>query len=147
LYFQLLVFDPQARWRRQLFFLKNDIDAPLPMVTGRRPATQPNWGYRVAKKDIHKRWPVLDILKSLLRDGLLGTDILCPFITRRVQPLLWWEMTMWRYPRPGRPDCSFSVELMDAEVDARVQKFLAIEARRPSVPGPASLREGLAALG
>jgi hypothetical protein len=49
-----------------LFFLKNDIDAPLPAVTGRRPAAQPNWGYRVTKKDIHKRWLVLDVLKSLL---------------------------------------------------------------------------------
>jgi hypothetical protein len=55
-----------------------------------------NWGYEVAKKDIHKLWHVLDILKSLLRDGLLGVDILCTFISHRVQPLRRREMTLWR---------------------------------------------------
>jgi hypothetical protein len=64
-YFQLSVCNPLAGWRRQWFFLKNDIDAPLPAVMGRRLVAQPNWGYRVAKKDIHKLWPVLDVLKSL----------------------------------------------------------------------------------
>jgi hypothetical protein len=35
-------------------------------VTGRHPDAQPNWGYEVDKKDIHKLWLVLDVLKSLL---------------------------------------------------------------------------------
>jgi hypothetical protein len=53
---------------------------------------------------------------------------------------------MWRYPGRGYPDRSFSAELMDMEVDARVRKLLALRARRPSAPGPASLREGAAAV-
>jgi hypothetical protein len=105
---------------------------------GRRPAAQPNWEYRVAKKDIHKLRPMLDVLKSLLRYGLLGADIHRNFLSHRVQPLRRLEMTMWRYPRPGCP-----TELMDTEVDARVRKLLALGARRPSAPSLASLREGV----
>jgi hypothetical protein len=33
--FHLLLFVPMAGWRRQWFFLKNDIDEPLSAVTGR----------------------------------------------------------------------------------------------------------------
>jgi hypothetical protein len=50
---------------------------------------------------------------------------------------------MWWYPEPGCPDRSFSTELMDTEVDARVRKLLALRARRPSAPGTSSLREGV----
>jgi hypothetical protein len=142
-YFHLSVSNPPARWRRQWFFLKNDIDVPLPTITGRRPTAQPYWGYGVGKKGIHKLRHVLDILKSLPRVGLLGADILRTFISRRVQPLRWQEMTMWRYPRPGCLDRSFSAELVDTEVDAWVWKLLALGARRPSAPGLAFLREGV----
>jgi hypothetical protein len=83
-YFQLSVSNPLAGWRRQWFFLKNDIDAPLLAVTGRHPTTQPNWGYGVAKKDIHKLRPMLDVLKSLLWDGLLDVNILRTFLSHRV---------------------------------------------------------------
>jgi hypothetical protein len=51
---------------------------------GRCPVAQPNWGYRVTRKDIHKLQPVFHVLKTLLRDGLLGPDILCTFISCRV---------------------------------------------------------------
>jgi hypothetical protein len=88
-YFHLSVSNPLVGWQRKCFFLKNDIDTPLLVVMGRRSAAQPNWGYEVAKKDIHNLWPVLDILKSMLWDGLLGTDILRTFISRRVQLLRW----------------------------------------------------------
>jgi hypothetical protein len=143
LYFQLTVPNPPARRWRQWFFLKNDIDAPLPLVMGRHPAAPNKWGYGVAKKDINKLWPVLDILKCLLQDGLLGADILCTFISHRVQPLRRWEITMWRYPRPDCPIRSFSAELMDMEVDARIRMLLAPKACWPSAPSPASLREGV----
>jgi hypothetical protein len=142
-YFQLLMSDPPTRWRRQWFFLKNDIDTSLLAVTGRRSAAQANGGYKVAKKDIHKLWPMLDVLKSLLRDGLLGADIFRTFLSHRLQPLRWWEMMMWRYPGPGCPNYSFSTELMDTNVDAQVRKLLALRARRSSAPSPASLREGV----
>jgi hypothetical protein len=64
--------------------LKNDIDASLSAVADRRPAAQPNQGYGVTKKGIHKLWPVLDVLKSLLRDGLLDADIFRTFISCRI---------------------------------------------------------------
>jgi hypothetical protein len=115
----------------------------LQVVTGTRPATYPKWGYRVAKKNIHKLWHVLDVLKWLLWDGLLGTDILRTSISRRIQPLWRWEITMWKYPRPGSPNRCFSSELIDTEVDARVRNLRALKAHWPSAPGPASLREGV----
>jgi hypothetical protein len=50
---------------------------------------------------------------------------------------------MWRYPGPSCPDRSFSTELMDMKVNARVRKLIALGACRPSAPSTASLREGV----
>jgi hypothetical protein len=36
-YFRLLMSDPSVGWWKVWFFLRNDIDVPLPMVTGSRP--------------------------------------------------------------------------------------------------------------
>jgi hypothetical protein len=41
-YFQLSISNPPVGWRKQWFFLNNDIDAPLSVVMGRRPAAEPN---------------------------------------------------------------------------------------------------------
>jgi hypothetical protein len=54
----------------------------------------PCWGYGVAKKDLHKLQLVLDVLKSLIRGGLTGVDHLRTFVSRHIQPLQRWEMTM-----------------------------------------------------
>jgi hypothetical protein len=47
-YFHLLMYDPPVRWRKVWFFLRNDVDALLPVFTGSRPIPQPKWGYAVA---------------------------------------------------------------------------------------------------
>jgi hypothetical protein len=39
---------------------------------------------------------------------------------------------MWMYSGPSCPDCSFSVELVDAEVNTRVRRILALEVNRHS---------------
>jgi hypothetical protein len=36
-YFYLSVSNQPVEWRKELFFLRNDAGAPLPMVTGKRP--------------------------------------------------------------------------------------------------------------
>jgi hypothetical protein len=119
-YFYLSVSNPSVGWWKEWFFLRNDTEAPLPMVTGKCPALQPSWGYRVAKKDTRKLQSVHDVLQSLLLDGLMGVDLLHTFISLRVQPLRRWEVTMWRYPEPSCLDCPFSAELADVEVDSQV---------------------------
>jgi hypothetical protein len=43
-YFHLSVSNPSVGWRKDWFFLRNDIGVSLPMDTGRRPAAQPSWG-------------------------------------------------------------------------------------------------------
>jgi hypothetical protein len=52
--FHLPMFGPLDGWRKVWFFLRNDIDAPLPVFIGCRPIPQPNWGYGVAQRDLHK---------------------------------------------------------------------------------------------
>jgi hypothetical protein len=73
----------------------------------------------------------------------MGADHLYTFISRRVQPLRWREVTMWRYSGPSCPDRSFSAELADAEVDTRVRRILALGVNRHSVSDPVPLRDGV----
>jgi hypothetical protein len=61
-YFRLLVSNLPVVWWKVWFFLRNDAGMPLSTVTGKSPAVQPSWGYRVAKKDTRKLQPVCDIL-------------------------------------------------------------------------------------
>jgi hypothetical protein len=35
--------NPVARWQKVWFFLRNDVDALLPVVTGSHPVPQPKW--------------------------------------------------------------------------------------------------------
>jgi hypothetical protein len=53
-YVYLSVSDPPVRWRKEWFFLRNDVGTPLLVVTGRPPTTQPSSGYGVAKNDTCK---------------------------------------------------------------------------------------------
>jgi hypothetical protein len=69
---------------------------------------------------------MLKVLKSLIRGRLTGTDLLRTFVSRRIQPLRWPKMTMWRYPGPDCPDRSFYAEMGDAEVDTHVWGILAL---------------------
>jgi hypothetical protein len=143
-YFHLLASNPSVGWLKEWFFLRNDVGMPLPMVTGKCPTVQPGWGYGVAQKDTRKLQPVHDVLQSLLRDGLMSMDLLHTFIGRHIQPLRRRQVTMWRYPRPSCPDCSFSAELVDAEVDTRVQRILALGVNRYSSSSPVPLWDGVA---
>jgi hypothetical protein len=43
---------------------------------GGRPFPQPNWEYGVARADLHKRQPLLEIVRGLLHRGLMGEEIL-----------------------------------------------------------------------
>jgi hypothetical protein len=47
-YFYLLMSDPPAGWWKIWFFLRNDADAALPVVTRGRHVPQPKWVYGVA---------------------------------------------------------------------------------------------------
>jgi hypothetical protein len=115
---------------------------PLSEVTGRCPTAQLCWGYKVAKKDLRKLQPMLDILKSLIRGGLTGADLLHTFVSHRVQLLRRWEMTPWRYLGHGCPNRSLQAELEDAEVDTHVWWILALVVNQRTIPSLISMREG-----
>jgi hypothetical protein len=97
----------------------------------------------LAKKDTHKLQPVHDVLQSFLQAGLMGVDLLRTYIVRLVQPLRWWEVTMWRYPGHSCHHCSFPIELVNAEVDTRVWRILALKVNWYSGSGPFPLRDGV----
>jgi hypothetical protein len=40
-YYHLLMSDPLVEWWKVWFFLRNDVDALLPVFTGSRPVAQP----------------------------------------------------------------------------------------------------------
>jgi hypothetical protein len=66
LYFCLPMSDPPTGWRKVWFFLRNDVDMPLPVFTGNCPIPQPKWGYSVVQKHICRLQPLLDIVQQLL---------------------------------------------------------------------------------
>jgi hypothetical protein len=50
---------------------------------------------------------------------------------------------MWIYPGLSCPDCSFSTELDDMEINAWIRGILVHGFNQNSGPSPVSLREGL----
>jgi hypothetical protein len=86
-YFSILLPDLPVRWLRAWFLLRNEADALLPLFTGSCPVPHPNREYNVARADLHKLQPVLEIIWGLLQRGLAGEDILWTFFSRGVHPL------------------------------------------------------------
>jgi hypothetical protein len=74
-YFDVLASGPSDGWWKVWFFLRNDIDAPLPVFMGSRPIPQPNWGYGVIKKDLHRLQPLREVVQWLLYGGMTGVDL------------------------------------------------------------------------
>jgi hypothetical protein len=54
-YFQLQTFGLPDGWWKIWFFLKNDTNTMLPVFTGSRPIPQPNWGYGMAQRELHRQ--------------------------------------------------------------------------------------------
>jgi hypothetical protein len=50
---------------------------------------------------------------------------------------------MWMYAGTSCPDRSFSIELDEVEIKARILRFLALRAHRNSGPSSIPLREGV----
>jgi hypothetical protein len=73
--------DPLVEWRKVWFFLRNDADMPLPVVTDSHPVPQPKWGY------FHRLQPLRDVVQQLLQGGLMDANLLRTFVVRRIQPL------------------------------------------------------------
>jgi hypothetical protein len=73
----------------------------------------------------HRLQPLHDVVQQLLYGRLTDADLLQNFFSRRVQPLCGQVTTMWMYPRPSCPDCPFSEELGDAEINTRIHRVLA----------------------
>jgi hypothetical protein len=73
----------------------------------------------------------------------MGTDLLQTFVSRRVQPLRRWEITMWMYPGPSCPDRSFSAKLDNVEINARIRGILGHGANQNPAPSPIPLRGGV----
>jgi hypothetical protein len=46
------------RWQKIWIFLRNDVVMSLPVFMGNCPIPQPNLGYGVAMKDLHKLQPL-----------------------------------------------------------------------------------------
>jgi hypothetical protein len=69
------MFDPPVRWWKVLFFLRNDADVLLPMFTSSLPISQPRWGYGVAQQYIPDCNTLNNIIRRLLRRGLMGTEL------------------------------------------------------------------------
>jgi hypothetical protein len=53
-YFHLPMSRSTDGWWRGWLFLRNDADVPLPVFMGSHPVPQPNWAYRVARRDLNR---------------------------------------------------------------------------------------------
>jgi hypothetical protein len=89
------MFNPLIKWQKVWFFLRNDVDTLLPVATCSHPVLPLKWGYGLAQGHIRRLQPLHDVIQRLLRGGLIGTNLLWTFVSRRIQPLHRWEMTMW----------------------------------------------------
>jgi hypothetical protein len=83
-YFSILMPDPLFGLRRAWFLLRNDADAPLPKFMGGCSIPHPSWEYGVARADLHRLQPLLEIVQGLLQRGLTGVEILRTFFSRGV---------------------------------------------------------------
>jgi hypothetical protein len=142
-YFHLPMSRRTDGCRKVWFFLRNDADAPLPMFTSSRPIPQPNWGYRMARKDLRRLQPLHGVVQWLLHGGLIGADLLRIFFSRRVQLPCQRKMTMWLYLSLSCPDHPFSNELGDTKINTRKHSVLAHGVILNLGPNPTPLREGV----
>jgi hypothetical protein len=97
----------------------------------------------VARSDLHRLQPLCDVVQQLLHEGLTGADLLQTFFSCRVQLLYQREITMWMYPVPSCPDCPFSEELSDTEINTQIHRILAHGANLNPEAGPTLLKEGV----
>jgi hypothetical protein len=65
-YFSILMRDPSVGWWRAWFLLRKDADESLPTLMGGRPVPCPNWENSVARDDLHRLQPLLEIIRGLL---------------------------------------------------------------------------------
>jgi hypothetical protein len=75
-YFHLCASESMNGWWKVWFFLRNDVDTPVPMFTSSRPVPQPNSGYGVARRDLHRPQPLREVVQQLWREGLIAVDLL-----------------------------------------------------------------------
>jgi hypothetical protein len=61
-YFSIPMPDPLVECRRTWFLLRNAADAPLPVFMGGHPIPHPNWVYSVARAELHRLQPLLEII-------------------------------------------------------------------------------------
>jgi hypothetical protein len=86
-YLHFLVSDPPVEWQKVWFFLRNDADAPLPLVTSSCLIPHSKWGHSVARGCIHSLQPLRDVVQRQLRGGLMGADLLRTFVSPSPVPL------------------------------------------------------------
>jgi hypothetical protein len=65
-YFHLPTSGPPNGWRKVWIFLTNDTIMPLPVFTGSRPIPEPNWGYSMTQRDLHRLQPPCEVIQQLL---------------------------------------------------------------------------------
>jgi hypothetical protein len=64
-YFDILMSKLMKAWRKKRFYLRNDVNTPLPVFTGNRPIPQPTWEYGVAKNDLIRLQPLHEVIQQL----------------------------------------------------------------------------------
>jgi hypothetical protein len=77
-YFHLPMSESMNGWQKVWFFLKNDANVSLPMFVASHPVPQHNWGYEVARKDLHRLQTLCEVIQQLWREGLTVADLFQP---------------------------------------------------------------------
>jgi hypothetical protein len=81
-YFDLPMPESPNGWQKIWFFFRDDAAMPLPVFTSNHPIPQPNWGYRVAKRDLCKLQPLHKVIQKLRQEGVTSVHILWTFFNR-----------------------------------------------------------------
>jgi hypothetical protein len=86
-YFSISLSDPPVGRRKVWFLLRRYANMPLRVFMGGYPVPHPNWEYSVARADLHRLQPLLEIVRGLLQRGLMSEEIIRTFSSHSVQSL------------------------------------------------------------
>ena len=107
--------DSNRGWHGEWFYIRNMVEAPFPLFTGRRSERLESWSWGPSSR-LNKLGIIEAELQKLLWYGLHGVRVFHTFFHHRVAPLVERRRPMWNYCGPIGLDHASLEELAKDEV-------------------------------
>ena len=125
-YFDLEKIDSVSGWRKSWFYLKDRCVAGQQFCLasfnpGVRVVRQASWSHSLTAAESSALTPFLERI-ALLKDDLIGGQIISVFMGRKIQPLQHWVSPMWQYEGPSDPTRCSPQEFDADDLLTRIQQ-------------------------